>query len=150
MFIVTQAWRLNPKKMNCMSRSKARHTKISNLIGKIIATDYCLPVNCQLISIVLKSYSKQDLPLAKTGTGTFRAQDLSFPRTNSPYGELSFPRLFVPVPMERKFPGTFVPGPFRSGELSFPENESSWELSFPGPFVPRNFCSSDYFTSHWL
>ena len=30
------------------------------------------------------------------GTGTFRAQDLSFPRTNSPYGELSFPRLFIP------------------------------------------------------
>jgi len=30
------------------------------------------------------------------GTGTFRAQDLSFPRTNSPLGELSFPRLFVP------------------------------------------------------
>jgi len=30
------------------------------------------------------------------GTGTFRAQDLSFPRTNSPYGELSFTRVFVP------------------------------------------------------
>jgi len=30
------------------------------------------------------------------GTGTSRAQDLSFPRTNSPYGELSFRRLFVP------------------------------------------------------
>jgi len=66
------------------------------------------------------------------GTGTFRAQDLSFPRTNSPYGELSFPRLFVPrgfVPAERKFPGTFVPGSFCSQELSFLGNESSWELS---------------------
>ena len=54
------------------------------------------------------------------GTGTFRAQDLSFPRTNSPYGELSFPRLFVPG--ERKF----------------------LELSFLGPFVPRNFRSQDF------
>jgi len=86
---------------------------------------------------------------AHSGTGTFRAQDLSFPRTNSPYGELSFPRLFVPgtkVPwnesfLERKFPGTFVPGPFRSRELSFPGNESSF--SFRGTFVPRNFRSSD-------
>jgi len=63
-------------------------------------------------------------------------------------------RLFVPktfrsqerkVPMEnfrspgRKVPGTFVPVPFRSRELSFPGNESSWELSFLGPFVPANF-----------
>jgi len=77
------------------------------------------------------------------GTGTFRAQNLSFPRTNSPYGELSFPRRFVPgnslgtkvpwnfrsrplsfsgtfVPGERKFLGTFVPWTFRSEELSFP------------------------------
>ena len=52
-----------------------------------------------------------------TGTGTFRAQDLSFPRTNSPYGELSFPGPFVPG--KRKFLGTFVPGTFRSEELSF-------------------------------
>ena len=65
-------------------------------------------------------------------------------------------RLFVPktfrsqerkVPMEnfrspgRKVPGTFVPVPFRSRELSFPGNESSWELSFLGPFVPGNFRS---------
>jgi len=51
------------------------------------------------------------------GTGTFRAQDLSFPRTNSPYGELSFPRLFVP----RNFRslGTKVPWNFRSLDLSF-------------------------------
>ena len=76
------------------------------------------------------------------GTGTFRAQDLSFPRTNSPYGDLSFPGTFVP--QERKFPGTFVPGPFRSRKLSFLGNESSWELSFPGPFVPRNFRSQDF------
>jgi len=97
------------------------------------------------------------------GTGTFRAQDLSFTRTNSPYGELSFRRLFVPgifalgtkvpwnfrsralsfsgtfVPGERKFLGTFVPWTFRFKELLF-----------PGLFVPRNFHSSDYFTRHWL
>jgi len=98
------------------------------------------------------------------GTGTFRAQDLSFPRTNSTYGELSFPRLFVPGNFrsrERKSPGTLVPRPFRSRELSFPGNQSSWELSFPGPFVPRKFRSQDfsfpgtfvppdYFTRHWL
>jgi len=70
---------------------------------------------------------------------TFRTQDLSFPRTKGPYGELSFPRNessrnFVPwnfrsralsfsetfVPGERKFLGTFVPGTFHTRELSFP------------------------------
>ena len=30
---------------------------------------------------------------------------------------------------------------FRSRELSFPENGSSWELPFLGPFVPGNFRS---------
>jgi len=64
-------------------------------------------------------------------TGTFRAQDLSFPRTNSAYGELSFPRLFVPGNF--RFLGTKVPRnlwDFRS-----------LDLSFPGTFVPRNFRS---------
>ena len=84
-------------------------------------------------------------PLVCPGTGTFCAQDLSFPRTNSPYGELSFSKLF--------FPGTFnesclelsFPGPFVLGNLLlFPGNESSWELSFHGPFVPRNFRSQDF------
>jgi len=65
---------------------------------------------------------------------TFRTQDLSFPRTKGPYGELSFPRnessrnfrsrdLSFPgtfVLGERKFLGTFVPGTFRTRELSFP------------------------------
>ena len=59
---------------------------------------------------------------------TFRTQDLSFPRTKGPYGELSFPR----NENSRNF---------RSRALSFPENESSWELSFLGRFVPGNFCS---------
>ena len=59
--------------------------------------------------------TNNDLEGTCTGNGTFRAQDLSFPRTNSPYGELSFPRLFVP-----------------------------WERKFPGHFVPRNFCSQDF------
>ena len=56
---------------------------------------------------------------------TFRTQDLSFSRTKGPYGE----------------PGTFVPGTFRSRELSFSGYESSLELSFPGPFVLGNFLS---------
>jgi len=46
------------------------------------------------------------------GTGTFRAKDLLFPKTNSPYGELSFPIRFVPGEL-------FVPWTFRSQELSF-------------------------------
>jgi len=62
--------------------------------------------------------------------GNFRSQDFSFPRTF--------------VPRERKFPGTFVPGPFHSRELSFAGNETSWELSLPGPFVSRNFRSQDF------
>jgi len=83
-----------------------------------------------------------------------RAQDLSFPRTNSPYGELSFPRLFVPgnfrfvgtfVPWERKFPGTFVPGPFRSRGTKVPGNFRSLDLSFRGTFVPRTFRSPGTF-----
>ena len=48
---------------------------------------------------------------------TFRTQDLSFPRTKGPYGELCSPRTKVPgtfVPGERKFLGPFVPGNFRS------------------------------------
>ena len=101
------------------------------------------------------------------GTGTFRAQDLSFPRTNSPYGELSFPRLFVPGNFRSLFPGNFrslEPGNFRSLGTKVPWNfcsralsfsgtfvsgdESSWELSFPGPlfrgtFVPRTFRSQE-------
>jgi len=40
-----------------------------------------------------------------------------------------------------KVPGIVVPGPFRSRELSFPENENSWEHSFLGPFVLGNFRS---------
>ena len=69
-------------------------------------------------------------PCTSLGTGTFRAQDLSFPKTNSPYGELSFPRLFVPGnfrsrgtgnfrSLDLSFRGTFVPRTFRSQELSF-------------------------------
>ena len=83
-----------------------------------------------------------DIDIGLAGTGTFRAQDLSFPRTNSPDRErnFSFPGTFVP--WGRKFPGTFVPGPFRSRELSFPENESS-DLSFRGTFVPRTFRSQE-------
>jgi len=48
---------------------------------------------------------------------TFRTQDLSFPRTKGPYGELSFPR----------------------NESS--RNFRSRDLSFPGPLVPGNFRS---------
>ena len=63
----------------------------------------------------------QVLALAWEGTGTFCARDLSFPRTNSPYGELSFQRRS----RELSFPGPFVPRNFRSQDFSF-----------PGTFVP--------------
>jgi len=44
----------------------------------------------QVLEIIKKSRTLQDFALVTcSGTGTFRAQDLSFPRTNSPYGELS-------------------------------------------------------------
>jgi len=83
---------------------------------------------------------------------TFRTQDLSFPRTKGPYGELSFPRNESSRNFRSRdllFPGTFVipgnwttvPCYFRSPELSFPENGSSWELLFLGLFVPGNFRS---------
>ena len=62
--------------------------------------------------------------------GNFRSQDFSFPGT------------FVPLErMERKFHGTFVPGPLHYRELSFPgpfilRNFRSQDFSFPGTFVP--------------
>jgi len=75
------------------------------------------------------------------GTGTFREQDLSFPRTNSPYGELSFPRTF-----ESSLELSKVPWNFRSRALSFSGTfiPGEQKLSFPGPFVPRNFRSQDF------
>jgi len=76
------------------------------------------------------------------------ARPFEFPRTNSPYGELSFPILFV----SRNFRslGTKVSWNFRSRALSFSGTFVPGEPSFPGLFVPRNFRSSDYFTNHWL
>ena len=76
------------------------------------------------------------------GTGTFRAQDLSFPRTNSPYGELSFPILFVPGNFRSpgtKVPGTFVPGPFH--HITSP---SHWDdrRRPRRPLYPRDKCLS--------
>jgi len=70
------------------------------------------------------------------GTGTFRARDLSFPRTNSPYGQLSFLKLFIP--RERKF---------RSLDLSFQGTSvyrtfHSQDFSFPGTFVPPTILQS--------
>ena len=108
---------------------------------------------------VTKGLKHYGILTPRQGTGTFRAEDFSFSRTNSTFGELSFRRLFIPwewevprnfrsqalsfrgtfVPGEQKFLGTFVPWTFRSEALSF-----------PGLFVPRNFHSSDYFTRHWL
>jgi len=46
---------------------------------------------------------------------TFRTQDLSFPRTKSPYGELSSPGNET-FPGERKFQGLSFPGTFDPGE----------------------------------
>ena len=72
-------------------------------------------------------------------TWTFRAQDLSFPRTKSLWGLL-------------------VPGNFRSRDHSFlgtfvPQTILSRELLFPvpgGTFVPRTFRSQELsFTNHF-
>jgi len=55
---------------------------------------------------------------------TFHTQDLSFPRTKGPYGELSFPR-------------NESPGNFRSRGTKVPGNFRSWDLSYyPGTFIP--------------
>jgi len=70
------------------------------------------------------------------GTWTFRAQDLSFPRTNCPYGELSLKK----SSREFSFPGTFVPGHFRS---RFPGNFRSLDLSFRGGLHNTAQNSSD-------
>jgi len=71
---------------------------------------------------------------------TFRTQDLSFPRTKGPYGELSFPRNESTGTRnfhsrDLSFPGTFV-----LGERKFP---GTFVLSFPGPFVLGNFRSGE-------
>jgi len=76
-----------------------------------------------------------------------RITDFSYPRPFVPKNERSLWRTFVPGTFrsrELSFSGNkspFVPRPFRSRELSFPGNEGSWELSFLGPFVPGNFRS---------
>jgi len=81
-------------------------------------------------------------------SGTFHAQDLSFPRTNSPYGELSFWRVFVPgnfCSREHSFLGTFFTWTIRSRELSGPfvqRNFRSKDFSFPGIFVPPTILQS--------
>jgi len=54
--------------------------------------------------------------------------DFLYPRPFVPKNKSSLWRTFVP--QERKFPGTFVPGPFRSRELLF-----------PGTFVPIFVCA---------
>jgi len=85
------------------------------------------PPGCEVLDLEHLRLSLRHGKPSQQGTGTFRAQDLSFPRTNSPYGELSFPRLFVP-------------GNFRSLGTKVPGNESSlWrtkvlhrDLSFLG------------------
>jgi len=46
-----------------------------------------------------------------------------------------------------KVPGTFVPGPFRSQELSFPGNESSWELSFLRLFYEALAMNADSYST---
>jgi len=84
----------------------------------------CLPPLFQKVISDTSFITGQITSCHPTGTRTFRAQDLLFPRTNSPYGERLFRRLFVPRdPGDRKFPGTFVPseqkfsiGSFRSWE----------------------------------
>ena len=117
----------------------------------VIATSLICHVICQ---VGFSNTSKVGVSMVRMNY-RLCTQDLSFPRTKGPYGELSFPRnesfrnfrsrdLSFPgtsVPGERKFPGTFVPRPLCSRELSFPEKESSWELSFLGLFVPGNFRS---------
>jgi len=78
---------------------------------------------------------------------TFRTQDLSFPRTKGPYGELSFPMNESSKNFrsrELSFSGTKVPWNFRSHALSFSGTFVPGErkfLSFLGPFVPGNFRS---------
>jgi len=99
-----------------------------------------LIVYLQRVSTVLETGTQRPLKTLKTKNcsfhsglckelQTFRTQDFSFLGTKGPYGELSFPGLFVPrtfhsselsfVSREGKCWGTFVPGPFRSCELSF-------------------------------
>ena len=74
---------------------------------------------------------------------TFRTQDLSFPRTKGPYGELSFPRnessRFHRNESSRNFrsQGTKVPGNEKSRERKFPLGTiRSWERKVLGTKCP--------------
>jgi len=83
------------------------------------------------------------------GTGTFCAQDLSFPRAKGPYGEDSFPRPFVLL-----FHGPLIPRNFRSQDLSFPgtfvpTNNCSWDLSFSGSCTFLSYCCSFSEKKRW-
>ena len=74
---------------------------------------------------------------------TFRSQERKVPMENFRSPGTKVPGTFIPGSIRSPGTkvGTFLPGPFCSRELSFPENESSRELSFLGPFVPGNFRS---------
>jgi len=70
---------------------------------------------------------------------TFRTQDLSFPRTKGPHGELSFLRNESSRNFRSRdlsFLRPFVPGNFRSRGTKVPWNFRSRALSFSGTFVP--------------
>ena len=96
------------------------------------------------------------------GTGTFRAQDLSFPRTKSLWGTFvpeTFRSWELPrneSSLELSFPGPFVLGNFRSWGTKVLGNFRSLDLSFRGTFVPRTFRSQElsflrlFYTRHWL
>jgi len=98
------------------------------LLVKLWRVDYAMRRVCD--ELTMWWHDRVCVCVSPVGTGTFRAQDLSFPRTNSPYGELSFPRLFVP-------------GNFRSRGTKVSGNFRSMDLSFRGTFVLRTFRSHE-------
>jgi len=87
--------------------------------GHVSMSEYNTIINRELVAL-----SRKELQ-------TFPTQDLSFPKTKGPYGELSFPRNESSTNFrsrELSFSGNESSLNFRSWALSFPENESSWEL----------------------
>jgi len=117
-------------------------SELSRYSVKILTRTQCTLTAFCLLSTRFKmsEFNAEDWKLkaravVKLGTGTFRAQDLSFPRTNSPYGELVPDTFRSESSLELSFPGPFVLGNFRSRGTKVPGNFRSQDFSFPGTFV---------------
>ena len=129
LFIFWAIWSLNARLLSNITPKSFMEFSFSNIYVVFPSVIWHWVSSCRYV----RWWSIGD-PAPWQESQTFRTQDLSFRRTKSPYGELSSPGnesswnfrskdlsfAGTFVLGEQKFQGTFVPGTFRSQELSFP------------------------------